>query len=91
MAISCLFLYFATFIIKVLDLIFDMVCPIAGFPGNSAGKESACNAGDPGLIPGSGRSSGERIGYPLHYSWASLLTQLKKNLPAVWAGNEVSQ
>ena len=61
-----------------------MVCPIAGFLGNSAGKESACNAGDPGLIPGSGRSSGERIGYPLQYSWASLLTQLKKNLPAVW-------
>ena len=36
-----------------------------GFPGNSAGKESACNAGDPSLIPGSGRSAGEGIGYPL--------------------------
>jgi len=33
------------------------------FPGSSAGKESACNAGDPGSIPGSGRSSGEGIGY----------------------------
>ena len=40
-----------------------------GFPGSSAGKESACNAGDPGSIPGSGRSPGERIGYPLQHSW----------------------
>ena len=38
------------------------------FPGSSAGKEPACNAGDPGLIPGSGRSPGEGIGYPLQYS-----------------------
>ena len=35
-----------------------------GFPGSSVGKESACNAGDPGLIPGSGRSTGEGTGYP---------------------------
>ena len=53
------------------------------FPGSSAGKESACNAGDPSLIPGSGRPSGEEIGYPLQYSWASLVTQLVKNLPAM--------
>ena len=46
------------------------------FPGNSAGKESACNAGDPGSIPGVGRSAGEGIGYPLQYSWASLVAQL---------------
>ena len=46
-----------------------------GFPGSSAGKESACNAGDPGSISGSGRSPGERIGYPLKYSWAILVTQ----------------
>ena len=39
-----------------------------GFPGSSAGKESACNAGDPGLIPGSGRSPGERNGNPLPHS-----------------------
>ena len=39
-----------------------------GFPGSSAGKESTCNAGDPGSIPGSGRSAGEGIGYPLQYS-----------------------
>ena len=50
-----------------------------GFPGSSAGKESACDAGDPGLIPGSGRSTGEGIGYPLQYSWASLVAQLVKN------------
>ena len=54
-----------------------------GFPGSSAGKESACNAGDPDLIPGSGRSPGEEIGYPLQYSWASLVAQLVKNLPAM--------
>ena len=44
-----------------------------GFPDSSVGKESACNAGDPGLIPGLGRSPGEGIGYPLQYSWASLV------------------
>ena len=47
-----------------------------GFPGSSVGKESICNAGDPGLIPGSGRSSGERIVYPLQYSWTSLVAQI---------------
>ena len=54
------------------------------FPCGSAGKESACNAGDPGLIPGSGRSTGEGIGYPFQYSWASLVAQLVKNQPAMW-------
>ena len=47
------------------------------------GKESTCNAGDPDLIPGSGRSPGEGIGYPLQYSCASLVAQLIKNLPAM--------
>ena len=46
-------------------------------------KESACNAGDPGLIPGLGRSTRERTGYPLQYSWASLVAQLVKNLLAM--------
>ena len=55
-----------------------------GFPGSSAGKESICNAGDPGLIPGSGRSPGEEVGYLLHYSWASLMAQIVKNLLVVW-------
>ena len=53
------------------------------FPDSSVGKESACNAGNPGLIPGSGRSIGEGIGYPLQYSWASLVAALVKNLPAM--------
>ena len=48
------------------------------------GRESACNAGDPGSIPGSERSSGKGIGYPLQYSWASLVAQLAKNPPAMW-------
>ena len=54
-----------------------------GFPHSSVGKESACNAGDPNSIPGSGRSAREGIGNPLQYSWASLMTQLVKNLPAM--------
>ena len=54
-----------------------------GFPASSAGKESNCNAGDPGSTPVLGRSSGEGIGYPLQYSWASLVAQLVKNPPAM--------
>ena len=54
-----------------------------GFPDSSIGKESACNAGDPGLIPGLGRSPGEGIGHPLQYSWASFVTRLVKNPPAM--------
>ena len=53
------------------------------FPHNSVGKESTCNAGDPSSIPGLGRSSGEGIGYPFQYSWASLVAQLVKNLSAM--------
>ena len=52
---------------------------LLGFPDSSVGEESACNAGDPGLIPGSGRSPGEGIGYPLQYPWASLVAQQVKN------------
>ena len=54
-----------------------------GFPDSSVGKESACNVGDPSLIPGSGSSPGEGIGYPLQYSWASFVTQLVKNPPVM--------
>ena len=54
-----------------------------GFPGGSAGRESAYNAVDPDLIPGLGRSSGEGVGYPLQYSWASLVAQMVKNPPAM--------
>ena len=56
---------------------------LEGFPDSSVGKESACNAGDPSSIPGSGRPAGEGIGYPLQYSWASIVTQLVKNPPAM--------
>ena len=55
------------------------------FPDSSVGKESACNAGDPSSIRERlGRSAGEGIGYPLQYSWSSLVAQLVKNPPATW-------
>ena len=55
-----------------------------GFPDkDKVGKESTCNAGDPGLSPGLGGSAGEGIGYPLQYSCASLVAQLVKNPPAM--------
>ena len=57
--------------------------PSLGFPESSVGKESACNEGDPGSISGPGRSIGEGIGYPLQYSWASLVVQLVKNLSSM--------
>ena len=57
--------------------------PSCNFPGSSAGKESTCNAGDPSLNPGPGSSSGEGIGYLLQYSWASLVAQMVKKLPAM--------
>ena len=75
------FLYFVSWIIFVL---FVFLCFLMGFPHNSVGQESTCNAGDPSLIPRSGRSSGKGIGYPLQYSWASLVAQLVENLPAMW-------
>ena len=55
-----------------------------GFPGSSAGKESTCNAGDPGSTPALGRSTAEGIGYAFQYSLASLVAQLVKNPPAMW-------
>ena len=54
-----------------------------GFSDSSVGKESTCNAGDPGSIPGFGRSTGEGIGYPLQYSWASLVAQPVKDPPVL--------
>ena len=66
---------------KILMLIFG------GFPGSSAGKESACNAGDPSSVPGSRRSAGEGIGYPLQYSWASLVAQLADKKSSCNAGH----
>ena len=54
------------------------------FPDSSVGKESAWNAGDSSSIPGSGRSPGEGIGYPLQYCCISLVAQLVKSPPAMW-------
>ena len=57
---------------------------LKGFPDRSVGKDSTCNAGHPGSIPGSRRSTGEGKGYPFQYSWASIVAQLIKNLPTMW-------
>ena len=57
--------------------------PEIGLPDGSAGRESACNAGDPSWIPGLGSSPREGTGYPLQYSWASLGAQMVKNPPAM--------
>ena len=57
--------------VPVINIALYVKCYM-GFPDSSVGKESACNAGDPDSIPGLGRSTGEGIGYPLQYSWASL-------------------
>ena len=64
-------------------IIISNICWCCSFPGSSGSKESACKAGDPGSISGLGRSPGEGIGYPLQYPWASLVTQMVKNPPAV--------
>ena len=65
--------------VKILSI---YISNFMGFPGSSAGKESACSAGDPSSIPGLGRSPGEGIGCPIQYSEASLAAQMVKNLPA---------
>ena len=52
-----------------------------GFPGRPADKESTCSAGDPGSIPGLGRSATEGTGYPFQYSWASLVELWK----SIWS------
>ena len=64
----------------------QLCCLCLSFSDGSAGKESACNVGDLGSIPVLGRSTGEGIGYPRHYSWASPVAQLVKN-PPVNAGD----
>ena len=65
------------------SLCFKEIFMFMGFPDSSVGQKSTCSVGDPGSIPGSGRSAGERIGYPHQYSWASLVAQLVKNPPAM--------
>ena len=70
--------------LKEILLIRLTVTKFYNFPGSLAGKESTCNAWDPGLNPGLERSPEEGISYPLQYSWFSLVTKLVKNLPAMW-------
>ena len=80
----------STFIWPKACVLLGYLMESKGFPGSSAGKESTCNAGDPSSIPGSGRSPGEGIGYPLQYSWTSLAAQTVKNLPTMqetWVGS----
>ena len=68
--------------LPLASLLSSVICKASlGFHDSSTGKESACNARDLDLIPASGRSPGEGIGYPLQYSWAFLVAQLVKNLP----------
>ena len=71
------------YFIRSVNSMYVSVLSPRGFPDSSVGKESACNAGDLGSIPGLGRSPGEEIGYPLKYSWAFLVAQLVKNPPAI--------
>ena len=66
-----------------LTVVLICISVITNQDDSSVGKESTCNAGDPGSIPGLGRSTGEGIGYPPQYSWASLMAQLVKNSPAM--------
>ena len=53
---------------RTIQEISHSLCLLRGFPCGSAGKESACNVGDLGSIPGLGRSPGEGKGYPRQYS-----------------------
>ena len=76
-----IFFFFSGVTFFKTDLILSLLKK--GFPDSSSGKESICNAGDPSSISESERSAGEGIGYPLQYSWASLVAQLVKNLPAM--------
>ena len=66
-------------LLHILAIVNSAAMNIGGFPDSFVGKESACSAGDPSSISRSGRSTGEGIGYPLQYSWASLVAQLIKN------------
>ena len=80
--IVCVCLYDVTIIFSTNRIIpfifFGNWCDILSFPHSSVGKDSACNAGDPGSIPVLGRSTGEGIGYSLQYSSAFLVFQLVK-------------
>ena len=68
----------------VLSLIYGTALTSLGFRDSSSGKESACNAGDPGWIPRSGKPAGEGTGYPPQYSWAPLVAHLENDPSAMW-------
>ena len=72
------------YFLKPVPHLFEFSQSASGFLGSSAGKEFSFNVGDSCSIPGSGSSPGEGIGKPLQYSWASLVAQKVKNLPAMW-------
>ena len=77
-----------SFIRHVISIQLSIRLP-EGFPHSSVGIQFACNAGDPGSIPQLRRSPGEGTGYPLQYSWASLMAQMTKNPPTMretWVG-----
>ena len=82
-ALSCTLLSISFSIVIPLHGIFIDTCPMRKIEFCLAGKEYACNAGDPTLIAGSRRSPGEGIGYPLQYSWASLMAQMVKHQPSM--------
>ena len=69
---ECIYMCVCVYIYIYMLCVCVCVCVCVCFPDSSVGKESACNAGDPGLIPESGRSSGEGLGYPFQYSWLLL-------------------
>ena len=76
--------HFKSLFLKIaLNIFEDSYHASGGFSGSSADEESACNAGNPGLIPGLGRSPGKGIGYPFQYSGASLVAQMVKYLHAM--------
>ena len=77
------FLYFPLDYEQGLLFFFFPLSNTTGLPGSLDGKESACNVGDPSSIPGLGRSPEEGISCPLQYSWAYLVSQIVKNLPAM--------
>ena len=70
-------------LVALLCTLLYSACIARGFPGSSAGKEATCNAGDPSSIPGLGTSTGDGIGYPFQFSWASLVAEMVKNPPAM--------
>ena len=79
----CLFCFLDSTCKGIQYLSFSVWLIPLSFPDSSLGKESTCNAGDPGSSSGSGRFTEEGIGYSLQYSWTTLMAELVKNPPAM--------